>query len=270
MTINLNFLFNEGIALAGATAPLDSPGVYPHERGCGNDKSLRSAVSIGYRLSRSVLETLVDGPNQLYYFHYQRVNLLLDSVALQVAGVLQLAGFDALPVPASQVMDWKNMTGLISHRYVAVKAGLAWRGRNNLAVSPLYGSQVRYATILTDAPLAEIDISGPSVNAPARSNGTLPRCRGTAKSLSFADASPAIAGLLLWKTASLSGCGDCRACINACPAGAIGETPADFRIDLCIAKLKSFRKERKISQMICGMCVKTCPGKMAFEMIHSG
>ena len=35
-------------------------------------------ISIGYRLSSSVLDTIIDAPNQIYYFHYQRANILLD------------------------------------------------------------------------------------------------------------------------------------------------------------------------------------------------
>ncbi|MEW6040233.1 MAG: hypothetical protein AB1633_01800 [Elusimicrobiota bacterium] len=187
-------------------------------------KTFNSALSIGYTLSRQILNTLVDGPNQIYYFHYQRVNTLLDMSALKISAFLQEAGFEAFPVPASQVIDWQKMEGAVPHRDVAIASGLAWHGKNNLAVNPLYGSCVRYATILTDAPYEEIE---------------LPR-GNSAKN---------------W------GCGECKECIVACPAGAIGNSPEDFKIELCIKKLKEFQKERNISQMVCGMCIKFCKGE---------
>ncbi len=112
------------------------------------------AVSLGFHLSDAVLDDLASGPTQLYYFHYQRVNILLDSCALRVAEHLQALGAQALPVPASQIVDWERQRAHVSHKHVAQAAGLGWIGRNNLLVSPEYGSRLRLATILTDMPLA--------------------------------------------------------------------------------------------------------------------
>lgn len=58
----------------------------------------------------------------------------------------------------------------------------------------------------------------------------------------------------------LPGCRNCRACIDACPTGAIGETPDDFDADACRAQLRRFTKSEKIHTMICGVCVRVCPG----------
>jgi len=60
-------------------------------------------------------------------------------------------------------------------------------------------------------------------------------------------------------------CGTCTLCRDACPAGAIGETVADFRLDRCHAKLSEFRKIPRLGQRICGLCQKACPrgGRMA-------
>ena len=38
-------------------------------------------------------------------------------------------------------------------------------------------------------------------------------------------------------------CGACRACIKVCPAGAIGETAADWDRVRCVEKIKEFKKE---------------------------
>ncbi|HID95309.1 MAG TPA: epoxyqueuosine reductase [Candidatus Latescibacteria bacterium] len=56
-------------------------------------------------------------------------------------------------------------------------------------------------------------------------------------------------------------CGDCRACIGACPAQALGELPADYDFQRCFQKLKEFRK--RVGHYICGVCIKACKGGYA-------
>lgn len=116
--------------------------------------NLDRAVSIGVRLSRKVLETIDEGPNRLYSYHYRQVNMLLDQIALRISNFIQNEGYDALPVPASQIVDWKDYKGRVSHREIAKLAGLGWWGKNNLLVNPKYGSHVRYVSVLTDYPLS--------------------------------------------------------------------------------------------------------------------
>lgn len=111
------------------------------------------AVAMALRLSRAVLETCTDGPTPIYFHHYRQANYQLDRAALAVTAHLQRAGHEALPVPASQIVGDGPMRGQISHRAIAEVAGLGWRGRNNLLVSPQFGAQVRLVTVLTDAPL---------------------------------------------------------------------------------------------------------------------
>jgi epoxyqueuosine reductase len=52
-------------------------------------------------------------------------------------------------------------------------------------------------------------------------------------------------------------CGDCDECRRACPAGAVGEGPEDWARDLCLEKLREFKK-RITNQYICGVCVRAC------------
>lgn len=111
------------------------------------------AVSLAVRVSPGVLATVVDGPNHLYYHHYRQLNFLLNRAALAVARAIEAAGFTALAVAASQVIDWEKQLGHVSHKDIARLAGLGWRGRNNLLVTPQYGAQVRLVSILTDLPL---------------------------------------------------------------------------------------------------------------------
>ena len=58
-----------------------------------------------------------------------------------------------------------------------------------------------------------------------------------------------------------STCGECAACAAACPAGAIHDSPDDFDLKACKAKLDEFVRMQFIGQHICGICVKACGPK---------
>ncbi len=111
------------------------------------------AISIGVILSRAVLTEIVDHPTQLYFHHYRQVNALLDQIGLKIASFIESKKFLALPIPASQIIDWQNQRAHLSHKRIAVSAGLGWIGRNNLLVNRQYGAQLRLVTVLTDIPL---------------------------------------------------------------------------------------------------------------------
>jgi len=57
------------------------------------------------------------------------------------------------------------------------------------------------------------------------------------------------------------GCGECRDCLQACPAGAIREDPAEFDHHRCYDQLKVFKNSLNLGHYICGVCVKACRGK---------
>ncbi|MEO0091661.1 MAG: hypothetical protein ABIK61_02995 [candidate division WOR-3 bacterium] len=111
------------------------------------------AISIGVILSKAVLEEIIDHPTQLYFHHYRQINALLDRIALKIASNIENNKFLALPIPASQIVDWQNQRAHLSHKRIGVSAGLGWIGRNNLLVNRQYGAQFRLVTILTDMPL---------------------------------------------------------------------------------------------------------------------
>ncbi len=203
----------EGIVLFGVAdiVPIRDAFVLPE----GLSRRFPFGISLGFRLARAIFETIEDAPSQMYYFHYQRANMLLDQAALKITSYIQEKGYDALPIPASQIIDWDKQLGALSHREIARLAGHGWYGRNNLLVNEHYGSQVRYVTVLADLPL--------TTDAPARGD-----------------------------------CGSCHACVALCPAHAISET--GFDRDACHQKLKEFTRIQRIGQMICGVCLKCCPG----------
>ena len=110
-------------------------------------------ISMGVRLSDSVIDGISTEPTRIYLHHYRQVNYLLDRASLRLASCIQNMGYRSLAIPASQIVDWDRQVGHFSHKIAAVRSGLAWIGRNNLAVNPDYGSRVRYATVLTDMPM---------------------------------------------------------------------------------------------------------------------
>jgi len=114
---------------------------------------LSFGISIGYHLSDAILEGIENQPTPLYFHHYQRANILLDTIGLTVTSMIQDLGYHAMPIPASQLVDWKNQRGHLSHKHVARAAGLGWIGRNNLLVNEKFGSRIRLVTILTELPL---------------------------------------------------------------------------------------------------------------------
>jgi hypothetical protein len=111
------------------------------------------AVSLGKRLNDPVLDDIDDHPTPLYFHHYRQTNSFLDRGALLLADHVQKSGFAALPIAASQIIDWEKQRAHLSHKHVGRAAGLGWLGRNNLLVNPGFGARFRLVTVLTDLPL---------------------------------------------------------------------------------------------------------------------
>lgn len=119
------------------------------------------AIVLAKRVLSSVLEDIVDHPTQIYFHHYRQLNNELDRLALKLALFIEKEGFQALPIPASQIIDWKNQRAHLSHKKMGQLAGLGWIGRNNLLVNPILGSRLRLVTVLTNMPLTpDSPISG--------------------------------------------------------------------------------------------------------------
>lgn len=117
---------------------------------------LGSAICLGVRTSSLILDEIAQRPTKLYFHHYRTINMFLDQLALRLSNFIQNLGFRALPIPASQIVDWQKQTAHLSHKHLGYLAGLGWIGRNNLLVNKGLGSQFRLVTVLTDMPL-ELD-----------------------------------------------------------------------------------------------------------------
>lgn len=181
------------------------------------------AVSIAVKLNKEIVKTNLSSPSLLYKHHYRQANMLLDRIALKIAGLIEASGYRAIPIPASIIIDWKKESGHLSHKEIAYLAGLGWRGKNNLLVNKNYGCNIRLTTILTDVVLTP---------TPGQDRSIL-------------------------RSSWVWGCGDCTACQSFCPAGAIKNSPEEFDSKACFDKVREF--SRKIGVGICGLCLGHCP-----------
>lgn len=184
------------------------------------------AISIAVRLPAAVFETISDRPTPIYASVYQTANRILDEIAFKTSIRLQDAGHVALPIPASQVLDRETWLAAISHKAVARMAGLGWQGKNLLLITPKYGSRVRLATVLTNAPLV--------ADAPVKN-----RC---GKCELCMNACPAGA-------------------IRGIPTeGRYKSRHEALHFEKCVEKLTGhFAKLPDIGGPVCGICIKVCP-----------
>ncbi|MCP4631646.1 MAG: epoxyqueuosine reductase [candidate division Zixibacteria bacterium] len=116
-------------------------------------ESMPYAIVIAVKLSMAVLNTVEDYPTKIYKTHYRAANALLDNIAFRLSDTIGDMGYRSIPIAASFIINWEKQTAHVSHKGLAELAGIGWRGRNNLLVTPEYGPSVRLVSILTDIPL---------------------------------------------------------------------------------------------------------------------
>jgi epoxyqueuosine reductase len=184
------------------------------------------AISIGVRLLDAVVNELYrhEDPAVIYTYTalYNSVNSHLDHVNLLLAERIQEKGYQAYAIPASQTVDSDKLIGVFSHKLAANLAGLGWIGKSCLLITPNYGPRVRFATILTDSPLKAGSPIGEK-------------------------------------------CNDCRGCIDICPVkaftGALFDSsePREVRFDAHLCRSYRKKREEKLGEGYCGLCVYVCP-----------
>ena len=116
------------------------------------------AISTGLTLPHAIVDQLPNRAERVVAMNYRHhaydvINQRLDHITSRLSDVVQRAGYRAFPIPASQIVDEERQIGLFSHKMAAHLAGLGWIGKNCLLITPEVGPRVRWATILTDAPL---------------------------------------------------------------------------------------------------------------------
>jgi len=178
-------------------------------------EDLKYGISVGVILSRSVLNGILDSPTLLYKWHYRQANNLLDRIAFVLSEQLIEKGYRALPIPASQVVNWETHRGHLSHRLLAEAAGLGWRGRNNLLVNQIYGSQIRLVSILTDCSL---ETNVPVENMCGKCGACISACPAGALGESSVDYDLEKCHALLTEFSKIRGIGMhiCGLCVKVC------------------------------------------------------
>jgi epoxyqueuosine reductase QueG len=116
--------------------------------------SMRFGVSMAVALDAAAISTIRDGPTDPYYAEYRKANALLTGLGKVACRTIEGFGYRAIPKkPTHAGIDPKTHSTVLPHKTVATRAGLGWIGKCALLVTEEYGSAIRIATVLTDAPL---------------------------------------------------------------------------------------------------------------------
>ncbi len=129
-----------------------------YEQGGAEIAGLPRSISVGIGLFHPIVDQIYRRPERSvaasYQTHcYEVINARLDQLVSRLASVLQREGFMAYPIAASKRVDDERICGAFSHKLGAHMAGLGWIGKNCLLITPQMGPRVRWATVLTDAPI---------------------------------------------------------------------------------------------------------------------
>ncbi|MHA1219393.1 MAG: 4Fe-4S double cluster binding domain-containing protein [Candidatus Heimdallarchaeaceae archaeon] len=186
-------------------------------------KEYPRAVSIGVELSDEIIDSISEGPTKEYAQHYRDKNSELDYLAEFLSERIIEKGFVALPIPASKRYDKKKLAAIFPHKTAAILSGLGWIGRSALLVSHENGPRVRFATVLTNAPL---DVDEPQ------------------------------------KTSECEDCNACvQACPVGAIKGKLWTFGMERKELLDVNKCKEYLdiQKKRVGETICGICVSVCP-----------
>ena len=113
----------------------------------------QSVVCLGIKTLNSVFQSPNPRVARVSYVHSHR---RLNDMGWEIASFFEQEGYEALPITSDvpiDMMEKKGLWGDISHRHVAMAAGLGKIGKNQLLLTPQYGAKIRLTSIVTAAPL---------------------------------------------------------------------------------------------------------------------
>ena len=115
----------------------------------------KSLISMAYRINRGVQQLHLRGVSPMPFSRFASLEpkFRLDDMALDLANFLEDLDYVSLPIPANQYYDLQKGLGEISHRHVAMAAGIGRLGRGGFLVTPQYGGAVQLISVLTTAKL---------------------------------------------------------------------------------------------------------------------
>jgi epoxyqueuosine reductase len=194
------------------------------------------AVSFGLALEPAVIAGIGQGPTADYLQLYHDSNARLTAMSEAAAAWLRERGARAEARPSTGDWDKETLRAPFSHKMAATLSGLGWIGKCDLLVTEAYGSAVRWASVLTDAPLP---VGVPIVES---------RC-GDCRAC--VDICPGQAGTgRLWRQ------------------GMAREEFWDPRA--CLAGMAKINRDRGTAFGICGLCIAACPRTQAYLKRASG
>ncbi len=189
---------------------------------------LKSGITITLRLADEVVSEIdvKNGPTPTYFHHYRTANAFIDQVTFKIASKLQRWGYSALPIAASQSI---NLEGWNFSGLFPHRTGAVMSGLGWIGKNCCLVTEEFGPRIRLGTVLTNMEFE-----------------YGTPNRESY--------------------CGDCSACVRACPAAALtgklwepGDTrEALFNPEICSTHMK--RQYQKIGRgAVCGICVKVCP-----------
>ena len=189
-------------------------------------KPLKYALTVGVRLSDFIIDQITDKPTFTYFHHYRTVNTLIDQLTLRGMLLIQEKGYYAVAVPASQTVND------VEDSYSAIfphKTAATMAGLGWIGKNGLFVSP-KY---------------GPRVRlGTILTNMELPVDNNTVE----------------------TGCGECRRCVDSCPAMALTgncwergcERSRIVDAKACSEYMKSNFKHIGRGS-VCGICIRVCP-----------
>jgi epoxyqueuosine reductase len=153
LTVDIKeFCIQKGAALAGIAD------LGPLKSGLTTDppdllEPYTAAISIALPLDMSSVAVMKGEPTPAYASDCRDLNVRLNAITEVIVKHITGLGYRAEAVPASKKLVEGGTEGSISHKAIAVMAGLGWQGKSLLLVTPEYGPRVRLSSVLTDMPL---------------------------------------------------------------------------------------------------------------------
>lgn len=112
-----------------------------------------AAISIAVPLDMRTVAAMRGEPTPAYASDCRDINARLNALTAAIVGRIKSLGYRAEAVPASKKLIEGGTEGSVSHKAIAVMAGMGWQGKSLLLVTSKYGPRVRLSSVLTDMPL---------------------------------------------------------------------------------------------------------------------
>lgn len=130
--------------------------------------SAKSAISLAVALDKAAIRAFLGKEDQMAHVNDHRQSYRkLNQAARVIQGLLRDRGYEAATIHPNfeyrKNQPFMTLAPPLSHRYVAVAAGIGWLGWSGNLITPEYGATVSLSSVVTSAelepdPLAEGDI----------------------------------------------------------------------------------------------------------------